>query len=67
MLEQYKDVLTVKELREVLPASRKKTYDLLREGVVPSFRLGRTIYVPKEALIDFIRTQTTHSNTMAAG
>lgn len=50
MLEQYKDVLDVDDLCNILRVSRNSTYGLLRTGQIGSFRIGRTWKIPKIAL-----------------
>lgn len=41
MLEQYEDVLTIEDLREILNIGRGSVYDLLNRGVIPALRIGR--------------------------
>lgn len=55
MFESLPDVLTVKQLQSVIPINRNKLYALLSSGELPSFRLGRNIYIPKESLVLFIK------------
>ena len=43
-------VLTVPETALVLKIGRSAAYERVREGTIPSVRLGRTIRVPREAL-----------------
>ena len=54
MLEEYDTVLTISDLREILNVGRNSVYDLLKEGAIPSFRIGRSWKVPKEALIHYL-------------
>jgi len=49
-LEGLPDLLSVMETADVLRIGRGKTYELVREGVVPSIVLGRSIRIPKTAL-----------------
>lgn len=56
MLENYKDVLTVKELKEILRIGFNRTYDLLRAGKIESIRVGNKIIIPKTAVIKFLNS-----------
>lgn len=57
MLEQYKDVLTVDELCEVLQIGKKLAYQLIHSGVIPARRLGRIYRISKKAVIDYLTEQ----------
>ena len=54
MLDRYRDVLTITELREVLKIGRNAAYDLLNSGAIPAFRIGRNWKIPKEAVKKYI-------------
>lgn len=63
MLEQYNDVLTINDLREVLNIGRNAAYDLLTNGDIPAFRIGRNWKIPKSAVIAYLnRWQTSFPN-----
>lgn len=42
--------LKVEEAARLLGISRSHAYDLVRDGVIPSLRLGRRIVVPRRAI-----------------
>jgi len=42
MLEKYKDVLTVKDVCEILMIGRNTVYELLGNGSLKGFRTGKT-------------------------
>jgi len=42
MLEKYKDVLTVKDVCEILMIGRNTVYELLWNGSLKRFRTGKT-------------------------
>lgn len=44
------EVLTPKEVAGVLRLSLRTTYRYIREGLIPSFRVGRSIRVRREDL-----------------
>lgn len=54
MLENYNDVLSVKDLCKVLPIGRSKVYELLRNGTIKNIRVGTRIIIPKQSIIDFL-------------
>ena len=43
-------VLTVEELAEVLGTGRTATYDAVRRGEIPSFKIGRKVVIPTAAV-----------------
>jgi excisionase family DNA binding protein len=43
--------------RKLLDIGRNTFYELIREGKIPHIRLGKSIRVPRQALLDFIDTQ----------
>lgn len=54
MLEQYEDVMTIADLREVLNIGSNAAYNLLHQGAISAFRIGRTWKIPKKSVIQFI-------------
>ena len=54
MLEQYEDVLTIEDLKEILNIGRGSVYDLLNRGVIPALRIGRNWKIPKSAVIEYL-------------
>ena len=55
MLENYNDVLTPKNLYEILPVGRNTIYKLLDEKKIFSIRMGKKYLIPKEAVIDYLK------------
>jgi excisionase family DNA binding protein len=47
--------MTVEEASEALGISRSLAYELVRQGEIPSLRLGRRIVVPVRALEDLVK------------
>ena len=47
-------VLKVEDLAKLLRCGRSQAYTLVREGHVRSVRVGRSIRIPKQAVIDFL-------------
>jgi excisionase family DNA binding protein len=56
MLNKYPDVMTVDEVSEALGICRNKIYDLIRQRIIGSKKVGRRIIVPKVCLIDFLES-----------
>jgi DNA binding domain, excisionase family len=54
MLNNYPDVLTVKQAAEALCISTASVYRLIHEHVIGSKRVGRKILIPKLCLIDYL-------------
>ena len=51
-------LLTVEEMAAVLRIGRNPAYHLVKDGSIQSIRVGRSIRVPRNALIQFVeRTQ----------
>lgn len=50
-------VLTVSELSQVLRLGINGTYDLLRNGEIPSIRVGRQYRVSRRAVLEYLNQQ----------
>jgi excisionase family DNA binding protein len=48
-------VLTVEEAAEVLRISRGSAYEAIRTNAIPHVRIGRTIRVPRAALLQLLQ------------
>ena len=57
MLNDYSDILTVAEIAETLYIGKNRVYELLENGSIKGFRIGRVWKVPKEALREYILSQ----------
>ena len=55
MLKDYKDVLSIKDLKEILGTGKNQTYKLINSGIIPHFRIGKKIKVSKLDLIKFLQ------------
>lgn len=55
MLNKYNDVLTVKELCEILDIGKNTAYRLLQSGEVPSIRIGKQYRVPKVYVLAYLK------------
>ncbi len=54
MLENYHDVLDVKDVCNALRIGRKTAYRLLHEGKIPYRRIGRNYKIRKDAIISYL-------------
>jgi len=58
MLEHYQDIMTTFDVAEVLCIGKNRVYELLGEGSLKGFRIGNVWKIPKEAVKDYIITQS---------
>lgn len=58
MLSQYPDIMNVWDVSEVLCVGKNRVYELLERGALKGFRIGRVWKIPKDALQDYILTQS---------
>lgn len=54
MFTDYPDVVGVPDLMKMLSVGRHAAYQLVREGKVQSFKVGRNIKIPKLSIIEFL-------------
>lgn len=54
MLENYQDVLDIKDMCKVLRIGRKTAYKLLQNGQIPYRKIGRNYKIRKDALITYL-------------
>ena len=58
MLNQYRDILDVEEVSEILMTGKNRTYELLKEGTIKGFRIGKKWKIPRDAVVEFILKQS---------
>jgi excisionase family DNA binding protein len=54
MFNEYSDIVTVEDLREMLSVGKNAAYTLLNTGEIKAFHYGRVWRIPKQAVIDFV-------------
>ena len=59
ILENYKDVLSVNDLYQILPIGKNCIYKLLNNNTIKNIRIGNKIIIPKQNLIDFLKNCNT--------
>ena len=62
-MDDYGDVLSPKDVRDILGIGYNKTYELLISGTIKSFRIGRDRKIPKECLKNYIDSMLSKSDT----
>ena len=53
------------ELQQILGVSRRKVYDGLNSGAIPSIRLGKRFIIPRVSVQDWLRNAGGHPKAMA--
>jgi excisionase family DNA binding protein len=54
MFNNYPDIVTVKELQEMLRVSKGTAYELVNSKIIKSLRIGRKFKIPKQAVINYL-------------
>ena len=54
MFPEYPDIVTVKELREMLGISRKLAYKLIDYGYIHAVKIATTAEIPKIRVINYV-------------
>lgn len=54
MLDQYSDILTVKETEEILKISKKSVYRLIKSKELLSKKVGKVYRIPKKSVCNYI-------------
>ena len=57
LLKEFADVLTIDDIKKILKIGRNKSYNLLKNGTIKSFKIGRSYRVCKKDLIIFIQKE----------
>lgn len=58
MLDQYQDILSVFDAAEALCVGKNRIYELLGNGSLKGFRIGRVWKIPRTAVQEYILTQS---------
>lgn len=57
MFDEYNDMLSVDDLMEILGIGKNAAYDLLRNDELKCFRLKGRWKIPKESVIEYVRSK----------
>ena len=55
ILKYYKDVITPKELKEILGIGKNQVYDLLHSGTIASIKIGTHFKITKTAVQKYLK------------
>ena len=56
MLKEYPDILTPRDVMEILSISKNTFYSLVHQNEIPAFRLGsRSLRIQKQDLIYYLK------------
>ena len=58
MFDQYQDILSVFDVAESLCVGKNRVYELLGNGSLKGFQIGRVWKIPRENLTEYIRSQS---------
>lgn len=58
MLDQYDDVISVKELCEILGIGRNRAYELLQTNQIKGFQMGRPWKIPKVSVEEYLKRKS---------
>lgn len=54
MFAEYKDILTVQDVAEMLSIKQYRVYDLIRTGHIRRLNTGKPYLIPKTEVIKFV-------------
>lgn len=54
MFPEYPDILTVRQLQEMLDVSRAIAYKLIGDGYIPAVKIAGAFKIPKVNVINFV-------------
>lgn len=54
MFPDYPDIVTVKQLRDMLGVSRALAYKLISDGEIQAVKIGTSLKIPKVSVINYM-------------
>lgn len=60
-LDNYGDILSPKDVHDILGIGYNKTYELLKAGAIKNFKIGRERKIPKYCLENYINSMLAQS------
>ena len=54
MFVNYPDVVSIEDLQSMLRIGRNAAYDLIRNGIIKTIRIGKKYIIPKKSVIAFL-------------
>jgi excisionase family DNA binding protein len=67
ILESRGEALNVHQVAELLGVSEKKVYRLAAAGVLPAFRVGKSIRFDAQDVADWLRQRNLQMDSLASG
>lgn len=58
MFQKYADIVSVKEMQQMLNIGKNKALELLSNGKIEYIRIGRIYKIPKNSIIDFLNNNS---------
>ena len=55
-LREYPDVLTIQDLMQILKIGKNTAYQLVKENIIPSHKIGRCYRIPKCFVVAFLKS-----------
>lgn len=56
LFENFPDVVSVDEVKEMLKIGKNTVYDLLKNKQIKAIQLGKKYIIPKKSIIDFLNS-----------
>ena len=53
MFPEYPDIVTIRQLREMLGISRQLAYNLINNGELQAIKIGNSFKIPKVSVINY--------------
>lgn len=53
-LEEYNDVITINDVAQILGVGRLSVTKLIKDGKIPSKKIGRLYRIRKQAVLDYL-------------
>ena len=66
MFAEYPDVMTIEDLQRALGVGRSTAYRLIRSNRIRCIRIGKSIRIPKQLLVDYV-LQSCYNKPVAMG
>lgn len=57
MFNEYEDIMSIEDVMEALHIGKNRVYDLLKQGLIRGWQMGRPWKIPKESVIEYVRSQ----------
>lgn len=58
MFDKYSDIVTVDDVCKMLNICKNNAYQLVKEGKLHAWKIGRTWKIAKQSVIDYVKANT---------